>query len=158
MASANTITGTAQVKLSLSGDYDTQPSSVDTDIIAKFTKSILGATPKNLQVITGVYNPTNDELVIFSATAGYKPALVILFTSNPVVISVRMRDSINGNISRCSMPVETYIGFRPNFEAAGSDLSEIGFDGRTGVANQMDQALDVKYTLVLCEDDGLSEG
>lgn len=160
MAQENTVSGSVDVKVNLNGDFDSQTSMVDTDLVAKFTKSILGLNPINLKIITGVYNPNNDEPILFTASAaGYKPGLIIFLSSNPVLLNMNFRDSINGATSRISaLPVDGFLSYRPNLSATGSDLNLISLDGRTGIANEISQSIDIKYTLILLEDDSLAEG
>lgn len=155
---ANTVTGSILVKASISGDFDNAPLDVDSDWLTKFAQSILGPNPINLNIIPGSYTPNNDTHVLFTdAVPGYKPRLIMLFMNRPALIGMQVRDSVNGNINRCSMPLETCFIVRPNLQESGADINAITFDGRTGIPFAMDQTKACKYQLVFVEDDGLSE-
>ena len=153
----NTVTGTAKLKFDLLANFTGNPSPIDTDIKAKFEKSLNTGTIKNLKVVHGKYTPANDTVTVdtFDIVLD-NPKFLAIFVSAKVGLECVF--STAGDLAQHLTPeyqlIDDFIMFRIADRQTGK-LKTIRFLGTTAQFDDptdIDQGTEIDYTIVSWEE------
>lgn len=157
MTAPNTVTGTAELKMNLLANFTGNPSPVDTDIVAKFTKSLNSGTIKNLKVVHGKYTPANDTATVdsFDIVAD-NPKFLAIFVSLPVGLELVFETTGGAaqHLPVSYMLLSDFLLMRIADRQTGK-LKTVRFIGTTAQFDDptdIDQGTEIDYTIMSWEE------
>lgn len=147
---SNVVTGTLQLKASLSADYNIDPGSLDSDLVAKFTQDLFfGNSPINMKRYSGSFTPADNSLQIVDFPSAYEPSLVLVFLSNPCNVFFG-QNYVSGGSKNKNMNVGKFLMWRPHFDA-DLYLNEILLEGSIASGTAA-QGVAIQYTVYTFEE------
>lgn len=157
MTNPNTVTGTVELKFNLIADFTGNPSPIDTDIVAKFTKSMNSGTIKNLKVTHGKFTPANNEVTVDTYDiVNDNPKFVAIFVDKKVGLECVF--STAGDAATHLTPsfqlIDDFIMFRVADRKTGK-LKYIRLLGGTAQFDDptdVEQGAEVNYTIISWEE------
>lgn len=153
----NTLSAESSIilKFNVLADLDNQVSPLDTDIVQKFTKTLLsGTTHKNFEVIQGKYTPANNTKVIREFTIDDNPKFLAFFCDKPIGLRVQL-DGPGVNEVVYNLLIDDYLitNIRKR-QGFGEYLYQVKLIGQTAAfadPADVDQGAEINYTLITAE-------